>query len=117
MSGHGCGNENVGPVKQFDAAERLWSDADDREAVTIELDNFSSDVGIVRENAVPQQIADHGDRVFFGDLAFFGKEAAAKDRLHFECGEKIRRYEVAIDIFGLTAGSGGGGVHARRNLL
>src|SRR5271168_378207 len=105
MGGHGCGNENVGPVKQFDAGERLWSDSYDREAVTIELDDFSSDVRIFRENAIPQRMADHGDRVFFGNLAFFGKEAAAQDRLHFECGEEIRRYEVAIDIFGLTTGS------------
>jgi hypothetical protein len=117
LGAHHRGNEDVGAVEEFDAGERFGGDAHDGEAVAVELDEFSGDVGIFRENAIPEGIADDGYGIFFGHLVFFGKEGAAEYGLNFERGKEIRGYQQGRHIFWFAGWRGGGGVHAYRHLL
>src|SRR5208337_5453804 len=79
-------------------ADALAHHADHRERASVQLDLAAYDVGIAREETLPEAEAEHGDLILAGQV-FTGGEGAAEDRFCAQSIEEIRRDDAGVDRF------------------
>src|SRR5262249_13352539 len=97
------GRPDIDRVARKRTGKVRWSNADDREVVFVERYFLSNDPRVGAEAALPQSVADDGDRMSVGNAILFRDEGAPDHGLHAEDIEVVSRNDGASHALRLLA--------------